>query len=101
MEQYLQTVEKIATFILLGQTLLSFQPNQKYGKYLHFLFEIMILVILLLPIASLFKADVAGKFAWQKDRIEKSIEEKLEEADAYLLLWEDENGAKNQRFSGE
>lgn len=61
-EYLLNTIKQLAIFMLCGQMVLQFKPTEKYGKYLRFLLEIMVLASFLLPVMSFFREEVRDSF---------------------------------------
>lgn len=61
-EYLLNTIKQLTIFMLCGQMVLQFKPTEKYGKYLRFLLEIMVLASFLLPVLSFFQEEIRDNF---------------------------------------
>lgn len=58
----LNTIKQLAIFMLCGQMVVQFKPTEKYGKYLRFLLEIMVLASFVVPVLSFFREEIRDTF---------------------------------------
>ena len=61
-EYLLNTIKQLAIFMLCGQMVLQVKPTEKYGKYMRFLLEIMVLASFVVPVLSFFHEEIRDTF---------------------------------------
>lgn len=82
MDSYVNIMKEASIFMIVAEMLIQLVPSAEYGKYMRFLMDLICIMILFLPIVSMFKENVAADYA-QEIRLE---EEALEEE---ISVWED------------
>ncbi len=82
MDSYVNIMKEASIFMIVAEMLIQLVPSAEYGKYMRFLMDLICIMILFLPIISMFRENAAGDYA-QEIRLE---EEALEEE---IRAWED------------
>ncbi|MFI3213699.1 MAG: hypothetical protein R3Y24_10190 [Eubacteriales bacterium] len=59
-EKFLEVLKEVGIFLIIGQTILHFSPAKKYEKYMKMMISIMVMTQLMIPIVSIFNADLEG-----------------------------------------
>lgn len=79
MEYFIQTVRKAGIFLMVAKILLQLIPSKEYEKYIQFLLDLILIMILFLPIVSgvmdYGKSDISDIFVRQNDDLQQEIME--------------------------
>lgn len=59
--ELIQSIERIAVFLILAQTIVHLSPRECYEKYVKLLVRLMLIASLLTPLTALLTGEPAGK----------------------------------------
>lgn len=74
MNEILDLLLKIGIFLVLAQTLLHFNANENYTKYVQIIIHLMILSMLLVPMIGIFKEGTLHKFEEEVRQYQKQLQ---------------------------
>ena len=74
MNEILDLLLKIGIFLVLSQTLLHFNANENYTKYVQIIIHLMILSMLLVPMIGIFKEGTLHKFEEEVRQYQKQLQ---------------------------
>lgn len=74
MNEILNLLLKIGIFLVLAQTLLHFNANENYTKYVQIIINLMILSMLLVPMIGIFKEGTLHKFEEEVRQYQKQLQ---------------------------
>ncbi len=86
---FLNTVKQVGIFIICAQAVMHFKRNESYEKYLKLLVSMMVMVQLLIPVFSMFKAGSADGFSDRIAAYSKQLETNIEEIEFIEILAEE------------
>lgn len=81
-------IKQIGIFILLGQTLLHFCPNEKYEKYIKVLLGFMIIVQFLSPVLSLGSGNIQKEYENNLHSFTEKLEDSLAAVNEKWLVYD-------------
>lgn len=77
MESYVNIMKEASIFMIVAEMLIQLIPSAEYGKYIRFLMDLICIMILFLPIVSMFREDMAADYAEEIRMEEEDLEKEI------------------------
>lgn len=77
MESYVNIMKEASIFMIVAEMLIQLIPSAEYGKYIRFLMDLICIMILFLPIVSMFREDIAADYAEEIRMEEEDLEKEI------------------------